>query len=173
MGSRFSLQHLAQQSGRWVVFLALPLLVNGILWTAVVMPQRNRLRAWHDAHAIVTLRPQLATLLTDGQQAIQQWPQTDFGADDPSAPMQRIQRLAGAHHVKVSELQSGQAAPSQHATRPLELEVTGSFGKLAHWLSAVESQAGFRIERWTLSPGTEPGAPNHLTVKITALLGEV
>jgi len=50
--------------------------------------------------------------------------------------------------------------------------VAGRFSKLAHWMSAVESQAGLQIEQWSIAPGKAPNEPLQLSVTLTAFLRE-
>ena len=177
------------------LIVVVPALINSLIWIVLVVPQQSKLREWRAAQALTTLTPRLTALLTDTHAMLVEWQRMSFTKDDPSAAMQRIQRLAGQHHVQVKEIQTkesrgmgesdgkGEAkSKSQHATpatepilsgystMPLELEVVGGFHKLAHWLSEVEAQAGFQVDSWTLAPGKDPGQPSRLTVQLTALL---
>ena len=154
----------------WALVLSLPLAVNLAVWRGVLAPQQRHRQAIRQALVAVEVKPTLESALAEGHRLLLAWKATEFTTSDPAAVMQAIQRLAGRHGLQIKELHGGPQQLSAGATMPLELEVTGRFGKLAHWLSDVEQCAGLHIDTWTLSPGPEPGQVHRLTVKLTANL---
>ena len=176
MNTRFSLRILLQSYGRWALVFAVPLLVNLAIWRVLVEPQRASVRNARDAQAIATLKPKLEALTTESRQLRATTGQSAFASNDPSSVMQMIQRLAAKHHVAVKELSSkGQSEKSGraiagYATVPVDLQVSGRFNQLAHWISAVESQPGLQVESWTLTPGKDAADATSLTVALTAFL---
>ena len=177
MDTSLSFRTLLQAYARWALVFAAPLLANVILWHVLVAPQRSGLRAMQDARTIAALKPKLDAMATTSRQLRSKVGQTRFTSDDPSAVMQTVQRLAGRHRVQVKALSSkGQeqkgtdrAVPG-YATVPLDLQVTGRFGQLARWISAVESQPGLQVESWTLTPSKDGNQATQLTVALTAFL---
>ena len=170
-------QALVARDGRWIALMAIPLVVNSVAWVTLVVPQRRELEVWRETQTVTELKPKLESLLAESHQMVTDWRRTAFTNDDPSAVMQAIQRLAGQHHVQIKELSASQAAVghtaplgSTSSVMPLELEVTGRFSQLAHWISDVEAQAGLQIDSWKLS--SEEGADQfrRLTIKMSAFL---
>lgn len=177
MDTHISLRTLVQSYARWALVFTIPLIANVVLWHGLVAPQQSSLRAMQDARTIVALKPKLEALTAASRQLRAKAGQTKFTHDDPSAVMQMVQRLAGKHQVRVKELRSkGQEQQgagrtvSGYSTVPLDLQVTGRFQKLAHWLSAVESQPGLQVESWTLAPAQDASQGTQLTVTLTAFL---
>ena len=161
--------------GVWAALFIAPLLVNLLVWAAVVAPQRRALQTWRETSRLSKLKPQFETLLTQSHQVLAQWRQTSFTKEDPSAVMQDLRRLAGKHHVQIQELNSMASSASVAAgssSMPLELNVTGRFSTLAHWMSEIENQGGFLVESWTLAPESEAAGQCQLSVKMTAFLRE-
>ena len=162
--------------GWWIGLFVAPLLINGMVWKALVVPARNQLEAWQETATVRKLTPKFEALLVESRKILADWARSAFTSDDPSAVMQAIQRLAGVHHVRIKELsatgqptgRSDQAASI--GTLPLELEVTGRFSQLAHWMNGVEGQSGLQIDSWTLAPGQMAGQAHRLTIKMTAFL---
>ena len=160
---------ILRQAPRWVFVWSVPLAVNLAIWRGVLVPQQRHRQAIQQALATTEIKPSLEAALTEGRALLGAWQATEFTASDPSAVMQTIERLAGRHGLHIKELHSG-SQQAAGATMPLELEVTGRFSKLAHWLSDVERSAGLQIDTWALTPSTEPGEPHRLTIKLTATL---
>ena len=154
----------------WALALSLPLAANLLVWRGVLVPQQRHRQAIRQALTAIEVKPTLESTLAQGHQFLAAWRATQFSTADPAAVMQTIQRLAGRHGLQIKELEGGPQQLSVGATMPLELEVTGWFGKLAHWLSDVEQCAGLQVDTWTLKPGLEPGQLHRLTVKLTANL---
>ena len=150
------------------LMLSLPLAVNLAVWRGVLVPQQRHRQAIRQALAATEVQPVLESALVEGHQLLAAWKTTGFSASDPAAVMQEIQRLAGRHGLRIKELHGGLQQIGVGTTMPLELEVTGRFSKLAHWLSDVESCAGLQVDTWTLAPGSEPGGQHRLTIKLTA-----
>ena len=182
-GDRWNLRARLILSGPWLALLAIPLLVNGLLWHLLVRPEQATLQSLRDAHTLTALRPKLEALLAESHQLVTEWQRTSFSAGDPSTPMQTIQRVAGLHRVKIEQITAmGQAAAQAptgqtqsspvpgYTTMPIELEVIGRFSKLAHWMSAIESQAGLQVDSWMITPGTGSNNAHRLHVALTALL---
>lgn len=180
MNTRLSFRILLQSYGRWVLVFAVPLLVNVLLWQALVEPQRASVKNARDAQTIATLKPKLEALTIESRQLRAKSGQTAFAQDDPSSVMQMVQRLASRHRVVVKELSSrGQSEKKSsrsiagYSTVPVDLQVTGRFNQLAHWISAVESQPGLQVESWTLSPGKDAADATSLTIALTAFLRNI
>ena len=177
MNTRISLRIVLQSYGRWALVFAVPLAANLLLWRVLVEPQRASVRNARDAQAIATLKPKLEALTNESRQLRAKSGQTAFTQDDPSSVMQMVQRLAARHKVAVKELSSkGQTEKTPgrsiagYSTVPIDLQVSGRFNQLAHWISAVESQPGLQVESWTLAPGKDAADPTSLTVVLTAFL---
>ena len=154
----------------WAFALSLPLAVNFLLWRGLLVPQQRHRQAIQQALVATEVKPALESALTKGHQMLAAWKATTFTTSDPAEVMQTIQRLAGRHGLRIKELHGGAQQTDAGATMPIELEATGRFGKLAHWLSDVEQCAGLRIDAWTLTPGPEPEQLHRLTIKLTATL---
>ena len=152
----------------WALVLSLPLAVNLAVWRGLLVPQQRHRHTIRQALVATEVQPTLESALTGGHRILAAWKATGFSASDPAAVMQEIQRLAGRHGLRIKELHGGPEQMGAGTTMPLELEVTGRFSKLAHWLSDVESRAGLQIDTWMLTPGSEPGGQHRLTIKLTA-----
>ncbi len=174
-------------SGRWLALLTLPLLVNAGLWLTVVRPQRAALQTARNAQAVTTLKPKLQALVADSDHVMTDLERTDFTSDDPTKVTQAVQQLAGVHrlHVKtitttgaqdvsiVKKVMPHATAPSVAglSTLPIDVEVTGSFGKLAHWVSDLETQSGLQVDSWVMRR-SEEGATHScsMMVKLIAFM---
>jgi hypothetical protein len=193
MNARLNIQVLIRSYGLWVGLLAIPLIVNSAIWMSSVVPQQAKLQEWRDTQALTELMPKLNGLLRESYQLVMGRKHTNFTREDPSVVMQTVQRLAEAHRVQIKELQTkGQQAKGRQkkgpmivkgetiaqakgvlsgfSTMALNLEVTGHFNKLAHWISDIEAQSGLQVDSWTLTPGEAPNTPHQLTVTLTAFL---
>jgi len=105
------------------------------------------------------------------------WRRSSFTSDDPAAVMQAVERLAGRHHVQLKQLSAvGTTASAEHATGsangviPVEVEATGRFNQLAHWMSDVEARSGLQMDSWELAPIKTAEQSYRLTVRMTAFL---
>ncbi len=178
MGTQLNRRLLLRTAGLWLAVGGLPLLASAILWKGLVVPQRQQLIAWQEAQTLIALKPKLASLVMESRRLTAEWDRTGFQADDPSAVMQRIQRLAGEYGVKIKEISTqGQAKGHERtlsgfSTMPIDLDVTGSFSKIARWMNAVESQPSLQIESWVLTPDKETEQASRLSVNLTAFLRE-
>ena len=168
MGSRVTVRMLVAQYGWWVGLLAVPLAVNGLLWTALVVPQRHALQAWHDADALATLAPKLEAFLIESRRMVLQWNETGFTREDSAAAIQAIRRVGERHRVRINEV-STKGVPADSMIS-VEADVAGSFSKLGRWMSDLESQAGLQIDSWALRPDERPDEPHQLTVHLSAFL---
>jgi len=188
-GSLMSKRTLWQQQtlwvyyGRWAALIVLPLALNGIVWSLVVAPQQATLQAWHDAQRLKNLKPALDGMITDSRDILARHDRTGFTSDDPEAVMEVLQRLADTYRVQMksvsakehmaSEKGTKKSAVAGYSTVPVELELSGPFGKLAHWIGAVESQGGLQIEEWTWSNDADATrSQQRLAVTLTAWLRE-
>jgi hypothetical protein len=181
---------LARQ-GLWVAVLLGPLIVNAVVHAALVAPQQATVRAWQETQWLLQQKPKLETLLAQSHHLLSDWGHTSFTIEDPAEPVQVIQRLAGRHRVRVVSAKTGEqefsdsvkgrrgkrrraGSPDPSASgvsiTPLVVEVTGSFGRLAQWLSDIETHAGFQIESLELAPEDALNLPHRLTLKLTARL---
>ena len=175
MKASFNLSTLLRSGGPWILFIAAPLIVNGMIWKGFVVPQRTQLLAWHDAKSLIGLKPKLKELLAESRRIRMEWAGSAFSKKDYAGVMQTIQQSAGRYGVQVTETRTKGAAVQQEtagqSATPLELEVTGSFSKLARWMSDVETQEGFQIDSWTLKRALEQNPQSQLSVKMTVFLG--
>ena len=151
----------------WIAFIVVPLLVNGMIAKVFVAPQQAKVKALRDAQALATLKPKLKSLLAESHRVRVERSSTGFAGKESQAVMQAIQKSAGRHGVQITETKMNRQ--EAQGAMPLELEVTGSFSKLAHWMSDVETEDGFRIDSWTLNKTSE--STPQLSVKVTVLLG--
>ena len=166
----------------WAIFIAIPILVNVLIWNSWVLPATARLRAGEEIQKMTVLKPKLEALLTQTHQLFGGWEKSIFTKDDPSRAMQVIQRLGTLSHVDIKEIRSkgqkfsekkaGQAKTdlSGYSEMSMDLEVRGSFGRLLRWMNEVEKQGGLEIDSWKLVPGGKPGEPHKLTVGINVFL---
>ena len=151
--------------GKWALVLLVPPLVNGALWVTLVIPQQRREQSQRSMRTMTDLKPKLETLLNASSRLVAAAKQPGGASDDPSAAIQRVQRLADRHRVRLSTLKAGGKAAA------LDVEATGRFSKLARWLGDVEAQPGLRIESWNMTPGEQFGGPAHATVKLSTMGG--
>ena len=175
MKVQFNISALIRSGGPWILFIAAPLIINGMIWKGFVVPQRTQLLAWHDARSLIGLKPKLTELLAESRRIRMEWAGTAFSKKDYAGVMQTSQQSAGRYGVQVTETRTkGEAVQRESAGQtmiPLELEVTGSFSKLARWMSDVETQEGFQIDSWTLKKASEQAPQLQLSVKMTVYLG--
>lgn len=190
MGSRVDLSVVIARYGRTLGLLTLPLLLNAAVWAALVAPQRAKLQDWRDAKQLADLKPRLEATLAESHRAIAAWQHTAFTQDDPAAVLQAVKALGERHHVQINMMSAkGQAkgqgdltrqasqhtpvvsnAPGGGKIMPVALEVVGSFGKLARWMSDVESHAGLQVESWTMAPMEDAQGVQRLDISLTASL---
>ena len=162
-----------RQALSWALMLSLPLAVNLAVWRGLWVPQQRHRQAIRQALVATEVQPTLESALAEGHRLLLAWKATAFTTSDPAAVMQTIQRLAGRNGVQIKTLEGGSQQMAAGATMPLELELTGRFNRLAHWLSDVERCAGLQIDTLALTPDPEPGQLHRLTVKLTANLRAV
>ena len=180
MNTRPSVRTLLLSCGPWLAVVIIPLTVNVAVWRVLVVPQQATLRAWRNAQVLTEFQPKLVALLSESRQTLAEWRRTSFASDDPSAAIQAVKRLAGRHHVQLKQLsasgavaQAAHAAPSSRGAIPVEVEATGRFSHLAHWLNEVETQSGLQVDTWELALAKAADQSCRLTVKMTAFLREV
>ena len=159
------------RTGPWLVVMLIPLLLNLILWKAVVMPQQAKLSARRTTQILTELKPKFAALFSETHQALTEWRRTSFASDDPAAVMTAIQQLAANHHIEIKQLDVSGAMVATGRTVPVEIEAIGRFGLLARWLRDVERQSGFQIDSWDLTPTKASDQSCRLAVKMSAILG--
>ena len=153
----------------WIAFIAIPLMVNGIVAATFVAPQKARLQDWRDAQKLALLKPKLKELLVESHRVKISQLETGVMLQDAQGAMQALQKSAGRNNVQIIETKlQGEGAPSGGSI-PFELEVTGKFNKLAHWMSDVESQNTFQINSWTLQTTTSQSL--RLSIKMAAFTG--
>jgi len=126
MNTRLSLRTLVRTYGLWVAVLSIPLIVNSLFWSLLVVPQRGQVRIWHDAKVVAALKPKLDAVLIESQHVLMESERTGFASQDPSAVMEAIRRLSGAHRVDVKEIhmerQEGKASGTAgYSAMPVQL----------------------------------------------------
>ena len=156
--------------GPGAALLVFPLALNLAIYRGVVRPLQAGIAASRQAQLLHQLKPSLESSLTEGARILTEWRRTSFSVSDPSAVMQTLQQLASTHGVRITTLKSETRTASSGTYALLELQVSGRFGRLAHWVGDLERRSGFRIESWTLSQGQGPQDPEQLTIKLTAPL---
>ena len=157
--------------GRRAALLAVPLALNLVIYAGAVRPLQASVTTSRQARRLNTLRPALESAVTESSHILALWRRTGFSASDPSAVMETLRQLATTHGVHIATLDSGAQTTAGGTSMPLELEVSGRFGRLAHWLGDLETRSGFRIESWAFARnGQEARDPERLTIKLTALL---
>ena len=173
----------------WPEVLLIPLAANLVVWGVLYGPQKRRLESWREAQLLVEQKPRMEALLRESREVQSGWESTRFSKKDPSAVVEVIQQLAGRHGVEITHIQTQgasskgkgavpskqKAAPSARAvggfsTVAVQLEAVGNFGKLARWMSDVETQYGLQIDSWSMTAGNEAGQPSRMTLQITAFL---
>ena len=161
----------------WVAVLVGPFLVNGALWLCLVRPQRAALRAWRDVQAVTEIKPRLEASLAESQQALLEWEKTSQLGGEASSVRPTVQQSAERYGLQVNKISvqerggwQGRGPVSGLSPLSLELDVTGNFGKVARWMSDLETQSGMQIDSWTLTAGADPGEPHKLAIKLTAFV---
>ena len=147
----------------WVAFIVIPLIANGIVWKAFVVPQKTKVDALHQARVLAELKPQLQLLLFESHQIRVDAAKNRSGRMDTPTLLQTLQRSAARHSVQIIETKM--QGEKSGGNIPLELDVTGGFNKLARWMSDIESEGTFGIESWSL---TKTADLLKLNVKMTA-----
>ena len=156
--------------GRGAALLAVPLALNLVIYVGAVRPLRARVTASRQARVLNELKPMLESALTESGQILTVWRRTGFSTSDASTVMQTLQQLATTHGVRIATLDSAAQITAGGTSIPLELAVSGRFGRLAHWMEDLETRSGFRIESWTLTRGQDARDPEQLAIKLTAFL---
>ena len=171
--------------GPWLKLALIPLAVNLVLWNLFYVPQRASLRRWRQAWILVEKKPEISALLKESHELRASWEPTRFSRKDPSAPVEAIQQLVGRYDLQIRNLQTqGSAARAGNgpavrntavkvpgfSTMAMSLELSGSFSKMARWMSDVESQYGFQIDSWEITGSRELGQPALMNVRVTAFL---
>ena len=175
----------------WPELLLIPLAINGMAWGLLYSPAKKRLQTWREVQALVEEKPRLEQLLRESHEIQATWEPTLFSKGNPSEVVEAIQKLAGLHGVEIASIhtQNDAAAPKSgkksmgaghgrdaaqrvpgFSTMAVHLELVGGFGKLARWVSDVESQYGLQIDAWTINGGKDPGQPSRMTLQMTAFL---
>jgi len=154
--------------GYWLIFLAVPLLVNGLVAATFVAPQKVKLQDWRDAKTLAAIKPKLKTLLAESHQVRMEQLEGGTTLQDAQSAMQALQKSAGRNGVQITETRLQGERTQSSGSIPLELEVTGAFNKLARWMSEVESQNTFQINSWTLSTQNQN---LRLSIKMNAFVG--
>ncbi len=173
-------QSIVRQSTLWAALLVVPLIVNLMVWSLWVSPQRRQLEAWRRAEHAAEIRPQLERVLADSRALVAEGRQVPFSRNDPAAVLQTLQQIAGTHHVQVKTIHTdGQQTAGTPAvglegftSLPLQLDVTGSFGRVTRWMGEVESQPGLQLESWTLAPDSDNERLVRCRITMTAYLRE-
>ena len=157
---------------RRVALVAAPLVINLAVGMLLVAPAQRRVEAEQSGRTLTELTPRLESLLRRSHQLLTSWDRTGRTGDDPAASTALLERLADQHRLQLTKL-SGRQARSEGTSAsasmmPVEVEVAGRFGKLARWLSEVESQSGLQVEAWTVTAGG-PNEPARLAVKLSVI----
>jgi type II secretory pathway component PulM len=162
---------LLRRSRTIALVIATPLVANAAVWTLVVQPQHAKTQAARDAHAVAEFRPKLQGLLADTRAAVADPQRGTFSASDSTRVVETVRRLAGDHRVTLGEVEAAAPGAKDGATLPMPVSVraTGSFGKLARWLSDLEAHPGLQIEELSITPETS-GSQSVAALTLTAFL---
>lgn len=184
MSIRPDIQKLLIRYSPWVALGLLPLFLNGLIWKNFTLPSQVALREWRDKQRLIQLKPELARLSEQSQPIIDEWQETGFVKEDPSASVQMIQKLADRHRIEIQQIhlkdqQTEKSSSNQkELTIPgfsighLHVEVKGSFDKLARWISDVEVEKYLILESWNLESSKNAAEGHLLTAEIAVLLKE-
>ena len=151
---------------QWIALFVSPLLLNLFLWSCIFLPLQKRLSSLQSARASVEVKPSLETSLKESDlilKALNQG-QASFSGEDPSVVTEAFQQLVTRHHLLMADLKTG--SPGGRGI-PLEAELSGSFNKLARWISDLEADPRFQMDSWNFKAGA-PHEPTVLRVKLTA-----
>lgn len=178
------LQMLIKRYSVGIPLLILPLILNVLLWKSVTLPQQLKLRELRDKQLLIALKPKLEALLLQSRQLLEE-KNASFMLGDPSAAMQTLERLAGRQQVEIKQIHTknerSSAQTNSQQTKPLlpgfstpsiHMEVTGSFDKLARWVSEVEAEPSLLIDSWILESAKDSRQPHRLIADITVFLRE-
>jgi len=151
----------------WIILFAVPLVINTLIAQLIVRPEQGRLRDWSELSRLVEIKPKLESLLTESRQVLlTREKKSGFEASDPAAALNEAERLARQHHV---EIDSSQIKGNKAAATSFSLKVTGSFDRLARWISEAEASRGWQIDHWTLTAAKEPNRPHQLMIDLSVL----
>ena len=168
---RLELGPLLRSSRTIALVIATPLVANVVVWQLLVEPQHAKTQAARDAHAVAEFRPKLQGLLADTSAAVADPQRGTFSASDSTRVVETVRRLAGEHRVTLGEVEAAAADAKDGGTRslPVSVRATGSFGKLARWLSDLEAHPGLQIEELSITPEAS-GSHSVAALKLTAFL---
>ena len=177
MPTRGRVSSFVRSYGLWAGVMVVPLLINGVVWATLVLPQQKALRSWRESQELAGFKPELEALLAEGHRTLMDWERTGFVAGDPAAVTQAIQQIAGRHRIHVTGIETKAGAEKTervagYSTVALDVKADGHFSKLAHWMSELEAQSGLQVDSWTITAADESGKPHELTVSLTAFLRE-
>ena len=185
MGTWSNFLPLLRRYGPTALVLTLPLIINSLIWRQLTIPQQVKLQEWRDQQRFVELKPKFEAVLLEAQKTLGHWEQTSFSKEDPSAAMETIERLAGHHRLEIKGIHLREQEPARpgaeqtkqdssfFTTMSLNLNVAGSFDRLARWMNDIEAQSGLRIDSWKLASATVSKQTPRLDVDITVFLGTV
>ena len=165
MKFQFDPKRYVRVYGPWVAFLAAPLLVNALVFRVALLPERSKVFAWKEARSLSEVKPEFQALLTESRQIRVALGKSALGRRDNQTVMQTIQQSAKRNGIQVSETKMQGQAAQENGTVPVELDASGTFAKLARWMSELESEEGFRLDSWMLREG-------KLNLKMTVFLEE-
>ena len=157
----------------WIGIFLVPLLFNAFVRFAIFGPLQKRLGFLQTKYAFVQDRPRLEAALQESDRILQDWEQGVFPAGDSTAVNAAVERLAKQCRIQVAEVKTkpaGQSSVPGISVQALDVELLGSFHRLARWVSDVEAHPGFQIESFTIAPGKESDLSVQLTSKMTALM---
>ncbi len=169
----------------WISILVLvPAWINGFVWGFLVSPQQVRFQDLRNAQnvqhqevdsiqALKELQPRLEAVVKEGSQLLTGLEDSHSAKASMAVATHEIQQMAARHHVQIDKMnvKRTEGNTSKASQFPLQMEVTGKFNRLAYWMNELESQKGFRIDSWVLTPGKGTGQEPHLSLEVVTLLG--
>ncbi|MBI4167812.1 MAG: hypothetical protein HY515_02545 [Candidatus Aenigmarchaeota archaeon] len=170
------LQPFIKKYGMWVVLALSPILLNIFFWRAFVVPIHQKLNLSRNAEILIRTKPEFESLIGESSRLLSDWERKGFGEQTAIGVVKELQKLAGDERVQIKEVrmndnsQGAENVASGFTKTSVDLEVIGSYNKLARWLSAVENKPGVKIESWSMGRSNEPNQPCRLNLGIDVLL---
>lgn len=169
------LRPFIKKYGIWAVLALSPILLNVFFWQVFVAPIHQKLNLSKNAEILIRAKPEFESLIGESNRLLSDWERKGFGEQTTTGVVKELQKLAGVQRVQIKEVrmndsQAAENVASGFTKTSIDLEVIGSYNKLARWLSAVENKPGVKIENWSMGRSHEPNQPCRLVLSINVHL---
>ena len=154
----------------WVILIIAPFIVSFCFWGAMVVPSVKKLHRLQDIDVLVRLKPELESLLHEGDELLARWEAKGLEEQTTSAAFKEIQKLAQDSHIQIKEARvenSTQETVASFNKTAAAFQVVGTFARVAHWIHAIENNSSFQIDSWSLNPAPAGNNVNNVNLGIT------